>query len=157
MNICQEHWDALRDKINSRGLQHLIAPSGIIAAEQAKDQFERARQDHDTATPTNFDPLMWAFWAIGSNVMNIVSQSGNNPLYLLAPPGTPEDPVSGYGKQYEHRTWPRCGICYLNLAHEVSCTDSRCRLDKVRGYDFFLDRAADDAREKAAELGLIST
>src|SRR5436309_507732 len=138
---CQDHWDRLRAKIEERGLNHLIAPSGVIAAEQAKSQLET-----EEVSPANFDPLMSAFWAIESNAMSIMSGAGVSPLYMLAPPGTPEDPVEGYGAEYEGRTWPRCPLCYLGLAHEVSCTDDRCTLPKVDGYAWMLDRAADDAK-----------
>ncbi len=38
--MCQELWDALRAKISERGLDHLIASSEEIAAEQLRDQVE---------------------------------------------------------------------------------------------------------------------
>jgi hypothetical protein len=75
-----------------------------------------------------------------------VRDSGGDPLYLLAgPPGeTPEDPVTGY-PGHEGKTWPRCGLCYVNLAHEVSCEG--CDLDTERGFDFFIGKAADEQLE----------
>lgn len=149
MKFCQDHWDALRAKIEERGLAGLVAPSGVIAAEQQKDQFERALSGEQEATPANFDPLMSAHWAIASNAMSTIS-----PLYLMA--DGDEDPVEGFGQKGEGRTWPRCPLCYLNLAHELTCKDARCTLDEKRGYDWMLDRAADEAKDKAVELGLVS-
>lgn len=140
MKFCQPHWDALRDAIEARGLSDLIAPDGETAAMQMVDALKR-----EETTAANFDPLMNAHFAIASNVMGIMSSAGANPLYLMADDEVaPEDPVTGYGKEHEEKTWPRCPLCYLNLAHEVSCTDKRCKLDKKAGYDFFIDKAADD-------------
>lgn len=151
---CQDHWDRLRANIDERGLSELIAPSGEIAAEQTADQLRRGLEqgEADPTTPANFDPLMAAFWAIESNVASAIGPAA---LYLLAPPDTPEDPVEGYGPEYDGRTWPRCPLCYLGLAHEVTCRDESCVLPKVDGYAWMLDRAADDAKAKAIELGLI--
>lgn len=149
MNMCPDHWDRLREKIKERGLDHLVASSGELAAAQVSSQFEVGE-----ATPTNFDPLMSAFWAIGSNTMETIRQAGMNPLYLLTQ--GPEDSLEGF-PGYEGRTWPRCGLCYLGLAHEVTCKDERCELPKQDGYAWMLDRAADDAKEKAIELGLVQS
>jgi hypothetical protein len=84
--------------------------------------------------------------------MDYVGRAGGNPLYLMMADG-PEDPVEGYGDAYAGRTWPRCPLCYLGLAHEVSCTDERCELPKVNGYDWMIDRAADDAAERWRQIG----
>lgn len=139
MRFCQPHWDKLRTTIADRGLGDLIATDGETAVAQLTDALERRE-----ATPVNFDPLMNAHWAITANAMDLISKTGNSPLYLMLPDDVAEDPVAGYGEQYEGRTWPRCPLCYINLAHEVSCTDRRCTLDKVNGYDFFIERATDD-------------
>lgn len=147
MNICQEHWDALRAKIIERGLEHLIAQGGASAAEKMKEMVEG-----EAATKENFEPLIDAWGNLGSNVMETISRAKGDPLYLMTP--GPEDPVEGY-PGYEDRTWPKCGVCYLGLAHEMACKDPRCELPKVNGYDWMLDRAADDAQATAKELGLI--
>lgn len=140
MRFCQDHWDRLRAKIADRGIAHLIAPDGETAVAQVKDQLERS------VTPVNFDPLMHAHWAIVDNAMTTVKRAGGSPLYLMT--SGPEDPVDGH----EGRTWPRCPLCYINLAHEISCTDERCTLDQERGYDWMLDRAADEAKAQAERL-----
>lgn len=163
MNMCQQHWDRLREKIAERGLAHLIAPDGATAAAQLADQFQRAADERDEATPVNFDPLMGAFMAIGANVMSLLGPSA---LYLMT--AGPEHPIDfeSYpnGDATRSRmallglsmTWPRCGLCYAGIAHELTCTDPRCVLPKVDGYDRWLDRAADDAKARAAELGLVA-
>lgn len=163
MNMCQDHWTRLRAKIEERGLGHLIARDGATAAAQMADQITRAEDD---ATPVNFEPLLGAWAAIGSNVAKAV---GPNALYVLTGGADgPQDPIdfSLYpnGKAAENRlalagiplTWPRCGLCYLGLAHEMTCTDTRCTLPTHDGYAFYLDSAAEDAREQAEKLGLVA-
>jgi hypothetical protein len=165
MNMCQEHWDRLREKINQRGLSHLIAPDGQTAAAQLADQFQRSAEDRDESTVANFDPLMGAFMAIGSNIMGLLGQSA---LYLMSGgPDALEDPIDfaqyANGDAVRGRlalfglplTWPRCGLCYAGLAHELTCTEQWCTLPKVDGYAWMLDRAADDAKARALELGLL--
>jgi hypothetical protein len=99
---------------------------------------------------------MASHWAIVTNALRILSDAGLNPLYLMA--GGPEDAVdvSKAGASYAGRTWPRCPLCYLNLAHELSCTHQKCGLDKERGYDWMIARAAEESLEKAREFGLVS-
>jgi hypothetical protein len=153
VNLCQDHWDRLRAKIEERGLSHLVAASAETAAAQTADQFRRvAEGEEETLTPANFDPLINAMFAIGTNVMALIAKAGGDPLYLL---GTgPEDPVTLPGG--EGRTWPRCGLCHIGLAHELTCLgDMRCPLARVDGYAYMLDRAADDALKRARELGLV--
>jgi len=149
MQFCLDHWNLLKQRIDDRGLTHLIAKDGHVAAEQAATQIQEAG-----VTAQTFDPLMSAQWAISGNVMDFLHRSGMNPLYLMS--GGEEDKCDGtYGPQYEGRPWPRCPLCYINFAHEVSCKDLECTLDKVRGYDWMLDRAADDALKQARELKVV--
>jgi len=146
MRFCQSHWDALRKEIDKRGLTPFIAKDGLVAVKQLAQQVK----DRDV-TKATFDPLMSSHWAIINNVMERVSDTGNSPLYFLSQ--GPEDPVVGY-PGHEGKTWSRCPLCYLNLAHEISCTDPKCVLDKQKGYDWMLERAADEALERAQEFGL---
>lgn len=145
MKFCQDHWDRLRVAIEDRDLDSLIAPDGATAVAQQKAEFEGGEQ-----TATTFDPLMSAHWAIVNNVSTTLQRvSPGAALYLLW--SGDEDPVEGY-PGYEGRTWPRCPLCYIGLAHEVSC--SGCHMPKVDGYAWMIDRAADDALARARELGL---
>ena len=149
MKFCQDHWDLLRKRIDDRGLSHLVAKSGEVAVSQMQQQILERE-----VTKESFDPLMSAHWAIASNVMQMLDSAGMNPLYLMS--AGDEDKVDArYGPKYEGRTWPRCPLCYINLAHEVSCTDARCRMPKENGYDWMLDRAADEALTHARELKLV--
>lgn len=149
MRFCQDHWDRMRAAIAERDLNSLIAPDGKTAAMQLVQQAETG-----DVTPTDFDPLMHAHWAIVNNVFSQMDQAGASPLYLMAGHETPEDPVNteAYGMEFDGRTWPRCPLCYLNLAHELSCKDARCTLDQERGYDWMIERAADDQAARAREL-----
>lgn len=140
MRFCQAHWDALREKIDEKGLSSLVSESGEEIARRTVRELEEGEHTID-----NYDPLMAAHWAIANNVMGIIADAGMNPLYLLS--GGPEDPVEGYDKKYLGRTWPRCPLCYINLAHEVSCKDPRCQLPKENGYDWMLERAAQEQVE----------
>lgn len=70
MQFCQDHWDALRKAIDDRGLSGLVAKSGEAAAESM------ARQIEGTDTPSDFDPLMWAHWAISGQYLKDVGLSG---------------------------------------------------------------------------------
>jgi hypothetical protein len=148
MRFCQDHWDRLREAIDARGLTDLVATSGALAAAQQAAQAERGAAD-----VTTFDPLMSAHWGILSNAMSAIQAGGGAPLYLMAG-DQPEDPVDLPGG--EGKTWPRCPLCYLGLAHELTCTDERCTLPRVDGYAWMLDRAADAALDRARELGLRS-
>lgn len=147
MKFCQDHWDRLRAAIEERGLGHLVAADGETAAAQQVAEIERGSQD-----VTTFDPLMSAHWAIASNALSTIEQAGGAPLYLMTE--GPEDPVEGIPGG-EGKTWPRCPLCYLGLAHELTCKDERCKLPKQDGYAWMLDRAADDALWKARGLGLL--
>lgn len=144
MNICQDHWDRLREKMKERGLENIGAMSPEVAVVQLIDQVEK-----DEVTKTNFDPLMSAYFAIGANAMETISWAGGNPLYLIT--AGEEEPCELPGG--EGRTWPKCSLCYLNMAHELTC--SGCDLPKINGFDYMLDRAADDSLAKAKELGLV--
>lgn len=141
MQFCQDHWDRLRAAIDERGLSHLIAPSGAIAARNMGDELENGPSE------ANYDPLMGAMFAILNNASQLIGDAGGSPLYLMAGSEAPEDPVEGYGPRHRGRTWPRCPLCYINLAHELTCKDKRCQLDKTNGFDWMIARAADDAKE----------
>lgn len=150
MNMCEAHWAALRELIEARGLMHLVATSGELAAAQSKQQLETGE-----VNAVNYDPLLGAFWAIGANAFQMISGAGGDPLYLLG--DGPEDKVDPFKHPRANgRTWPRCGVCYLSLAHELTCREKKCRLDRERGYDWMLETAADEAVKRSRELGLIA-
>lgn len=143
MRVCDHHWTLLKAAIEERGLSDLIAKDGETALRNLTAELKG--QD----MLANYDPLMAAHWAIVNNCMSLIAGIGGNPLYLM---GGSDDPVVGYGKQYEGRTWPHCPLCYVNLAHEVTCKDRRCKLPKTTGYDFWITRAADDQAQHVKEM-----
>lgn len=66
MQICQQHWDALREAIKSRGLWHLVSKDGQTAAENlAKDT------DEGRISPERFDPLMQSFIMITAQAIEM--------------------------------------------------------------------------------------
>lgn len=143
MKFCTDHWTRLRQAIADRGMDGLVPRSGVEAVTALKDELTQGRK------PSNFEPLMAAHWAIAGNANDAIARAGGNPLYLMS--GGPEDPVTGY-PGYEGRTWPRCPLCYINLVHEVSCKGGACRLPQIGGYDWMIERAADDALVTWREL-----
>ena len=61
MRFCQAHWDRLREEIRAQGLDHLVSSSG----EEEAARLASSINDIDKAA-VNFDPLMWAYFAIWS-------------------------------------------------------------------------------------------
>lgn len=146
MAWCMDHWTRLREAIDKRGLTSLISESGEEAAKKMVSEINEGEQTID-----NFDPLLSAYWAIQGNAGRILEGIGGNPLYILV--DGPEDIVEGYGPENAWRTWPRCPICYLSLAHELTCSEPRCELPKKNGYDWMLDKAADESLERWRKMG----
>lgn len=147
MKFCEDHWSKLRAAIEACGLTPLVAQGGKSMAAKLAEQVEAG-----TETIDNYDPLMGSFFAICGNVFEYLSASGTNPLYLMQT--GPEDPVdvARAGEKYAGRTWAKCPMCYINLAHELTCSDEKCTLDKEKGYDWMIDKAADEAKEKVGRL-----
>jgi hypothetical protein len=142
----------MRAAIADRGLEPLVSIGGKSVAEKMIDELNT----RDT-TLDDYDPLMGMHWAIAGNVMDLLGQSAG---YLLFGDGeTPEDPIDvsqikdrTLREKFAGKTWSRCPLCYINVAHEISCRESRCRLARVDGYDWMIARAADDAKAKVDEL-----
>lgn len=153
MRICQDHWDRLREAVEQRGMADLIAPHPNRAITNLATELERGEP-----TLATYDPLMAAMWSVLSNATETIGQAAgaSTVAYLMQPEDVPEDACELPGAN--GRTWPRCPICYLGLAHELTCREQRCKLPKVDGYAWMIDRAADDQLEtwkklQAAERG----
>lgn len=144
MKFCQDHWDRLRAAIADRGLDGLVARGGAEAVRRQVDELKSGR------SADTFDPLMSAHWAIASNASDYIGRAGGNPLYLMF--DGPEDPVTDYGPEHEGRTWPRCPLCYINMVHELTCKEGACTLPRLGGFDWMIERAADDARDNWRKL-----
>jgi hypothetical protein len=135
MNMCQKHWDLLRDAIDARGMSALIPDTAELAARNMVQQLEGERRTID-----NYDPLMSAFWSIGNNGMNFIRDVGGDPLAIMM--------------DTDDLPFEKCTICYLNWIvqqhHEV-CTKPDCPSPK--SYEWMIDRAADDQVEVWKSLG----
>lgn len=118
MKMCKDHWERLKQAIDDRGLSGFISSDGGAAVKSMVSQADEG------ITVDNFDPLMGAHNAILMTTIEVVG------LAVMATDG----PDDGH--------W--CPLCYLNQAHEKSCTDPACVLDKENGYDLLIDKAADD-------------
>lgn len=138
MKFCHTHWDQLRKAIDDRGLTPFIAKDGKVAVAQLTKQIETGDD-----TKATFDPLMSAHWSITTNAMQALDRVGINPLYLLSDGSEAPDGRND------------CPLCELNYLHEQGCTNPDCTLDKKRGYDWMIDRAASDALSQAREYGLV--
>lgn len=145
MRFCQDHWDRLRQAIEDRGLGDLIASSGATVAQQVAQELEQGE-----ASPTTYEPLMAAHMAILSNSIQILGQANPASVQYLMQDGetVPADPIDQerYPKAEDGATWPRCPLCYLGLAHELTCSDDGCSLPIKDGYAWMIERAADDQK-----------
>jgi hypothetical protein len=128
MKFCLSHWQQLRAAIDARGLTPLVSDGGRSVIEKTVDQLRTGAQTLD-----NFDPLMSAHWAIVMNVSRLLDDVGYNPLVLMAaPPDAPDH--------------AQCPLCHINKLHKETCTNPQCQLEKESGYDWMIDRAADEAK-----------
>jgi hypothetical protein len=85
----------------------------------------REQLEGEPASVDNFDPLMGSMWAIVSNLMDTFG------LVVLIDPG--------------------CPLCRANEAHEAQCKyPGTCTF---QGFDYMLDRAADDQVDAWKRLG----
>lgn len=141
MKFCQPHWDKLRAAIAVRGLETFVAQGGEAAAERMKAQLE-AHQRGEEQGRSGFDPLMNAMFAIANNAMSGTPAG----LEIMLPNADGTD---------------RCPLCYINgERHKAAQTDPAgsarwARADDVAFYDEWIDKAADDQRAKAVQLGLL--
>lgn len=159
MRMCSTHFDGLRERVTTLGLGDLIVTDAETATEQLADQLAQ-----EEVTAVNFDPLMSAHWGVCTNAMEMLATANPSVVgYLMEPEERSEDVVElatyPNGALVGDRlgagvTWPRCPLCYLNMAHELTCRDRKCSLPKVDGHDWMLDRAAKEAHKKAVQLGV---
>ena len=147
MKFCQRHWDLMRAAVESRGMTPLVADSGASAAANFVDEFEHG------LTIDNFDPLMAMHWNIATNLLDKLGSSAG--YLMFGGEDTPEDPIdverladAKLKAKYRGKTWPRCPICYANIAHEFTCRETKCMLAQVDGYDACIEWSADAIRQK---------
>lgn len=81
MRICQDHWNAMRAKLDELGIGHIGHKSGQAAIAAAEAQIERA-QVGDSPTPTNdeWDPLMamnYNFWSRALEIVGLAAMAAD--------------------------------------------------------------------------------
>ena len=147
MRFCQRHWDMMRAAVEARGMSALVAKGGAAAVENMVDELARG------STTDNFDPLMAMHWNIATNLMEKLGPSAG--YLMFGGPDDPEDPIDvaqlsdpGLREKYAGKTWPRCPICYINIAHEFGCRDERCSLARENGWDVCIEFSADGIKQQ---------
>lgn len=142
MKFCQRHWDMMKAAVEARGMTPLVAQGGKSAVENLVDELAHG------PTTDNFDPLMAMHWNIATNLMDKLGPSAG--YLMFGGSDAPEDPIDisqltdpELQEKYRGKTWPRCPICYANIAHEFSCRETRCMLTRENGYDICIEWSAD--------------
>jgi hypothetical protein len=151
MKFCQTHWDKMRAAIEARGMTPLVASHGNAAIQNIADEIKHGQ------TIDNFDPLMAMHWNISGNLLELLGQAAG---YLLSCREGEEDPIDvsklqdrpELAAKFLGKKWPLCPICYANIAHEITCSEERCSLDRVNGYDVCIEWSADGVRQTLDEL-----
>lgn len=151
MKFCQRHWDMMRAAVEAHGMTPLVAQGGAAAIDNLVDELKAG------STTDNFDPLMAMHWNIATNLMDKLGQSAG--YLMFGGPDDPEDPIDitqltdpALREKYQGRTWPRCPICYANIAHEFSCRDTRCTLARVDGWDVCIEMSADGMKQQFDQM-----
>lgn len=114
MKICKDHWQMMRDAVESHGMMDLVAKSGEAAVDDQARQLEEAQRTgsvSEQTTKETFDPLMSMHW----HWMNGALANGG--LYLM---GSPED-----GSNEGHY----CPVC--EFAKHTENFDAKARIESV--------------------------
>jgi len=130
MRFCQPHWNKLRAEIERVGLGKFVSADGHEAIAKTVASIERADLG-DPPRQSEFDPLLNAHWAIVSNVMGVVG------FAIMVQNDDGSD---------------RCPLCFITADHLANCTMPDC---KIRDYDHWIGRVAEDQVAHAKELGLM--
>jgi hypothetical protein len=109
MRICQKHWDALREAIKQRGLEHLVAQSGEAAVENIVAELQGTEKSED------YDPLMSCHWMIMGQATKMLG------LEVMSPneDGTPKCPVCAVVEAIE--------FDYINGPADAALDECRAR------------------------------
>lgn len=114
MQMCMDHWNALRAAIDARGLSALVSESGEQAAANLASEMQ------DGPSVDNFDPLLGAHNAI---MVHALEHGG---FGVMQP--------NADGSE-------RCPLCWMNSMHNEHCREPGCIETAV--YDRWIDLAAD--------------
>lgn len=131
LTFCADHWARLRAALDARGLSAFIATSGADAVRKM------AADPTEVPAAQAFDPLVGCSVHIIGYLLEIMAKA-------MGPDGVSALLASG-----------GCVLCLINEAHQHGCQDDDCTLDKVHGYDWTIDRSADDAFAAAVKHGFL--
>lgn len=126
MQFCDEHWTSLREAIDERGLSHLVSSKSEVST--VMKTVEDIWDIIDPTTIKNFDPLVYAHWAIVANVLNSVGME----VFFENEDGS-----------------ERCPLCYMAEVHAEVCVDLECN---ITTFDDWTELAADEAQVTWEEL-----
>ena len=122
-----DHWSELIEKIKLAGLYPLVHQTPEAAMEAMSECITGEE------TNENYDPLLYAHWALVNNAMTIGGMS-----VLMG---------------------DRCPICYCKhviIEHMKTCTEPGCGAESnMKDLDFWVDHAVDGQIEVARSKGLI--
>lgn len=131
MKICKEHWQLMRDAVESRGMFDLVAKSGEVAVDDQVRQLEEAQRTgsvSEQTTKETFDPLMSMHWHWMNGAMS------NGGLYLM----TVDEQINPNNEGHY------CPVC--EFAKHVEDFDAKVQIESV----------ADQQRTYCIEQNLIA-
>lgn len=139
MKFCMPHWNALREEIEQkRGLQQLVSRSGNELAQRATEP----GSGHNPLGQTG-DPLMDAHNLILGKTMELLSDNGHNPIFILA-----DAPAGAPGAHDGHY----CPLCLISSCNDPLCPNNCKQRDRQ-----FINRAGEAvAREYADQLKAVT-
>jgi hypothetical protein len=144
VNECQKHWDALRAKVESLGLSHLVASTDEEAFDRSMRHIE-ALAEGSLPDEKDFDPLM----AMSAAIFNrVLAQLG---VALLAP---------------DESGNPRCPLCVVRFGFDKHstpsgrCSDPRCSITVTPGErpwdEIWVEQCGEQLFGEAVRRGLVS-
>lgn len=113
MKICQQHWQLMRDAVDSRGMATLVAKNGEAAFEDQVRHLDEAQRTGSVSEQTvreTFDPLMSMHWHWTNGALR------NGGLYLMG--NNPDDAEGNY-----------CPVC--EYVKHVENFDAKKEIDSV--------------------------
>lgn len=129
MQICQNHWDKLREAIVARGLGHLISPSGEKALNMVEFS-NKTLSDPKTDFFESYDPLLAANFCIWNVTVEYMG------LSALQADST-------------------CPLCAMD-DHERTCKNPDCLQSGDKWIEYAADGQVEVAKQKGFTGGLVN-
>lgn len=80
MEMCQSHWDMLRDEVKAQGLYNLVSANGEIATMKMVAEIQKAGTEEPERVE-DFDPLMRCHWMITERTLGMVGPAAFMPEF----------------------------------------------------------------------------